>query len=483
MKSPFFFFFLYLAILPAFSQKEEKKYREAFALIEVWLDAQKDFDQLPGLSAIVVEDQQVLWTGAVGLANVEEGVKATPSTLCSICSISKLFTSIAIMKLYEEGKLRLDDHIDELLPTYTLRQQYKASGPITLRTLLTHSSGLPREASFPYWTGPDFLFPTSQEIDTKLSEQQTLYPASTYFQYSNLGLTLLGNIVEKVSGVSFDEYVQQNILKPLGLSNTLSELPEELYGSQLAVGYSALTRKGSREKVNFFQAKGMTPAAGFSSNVLDLGKFASWQLRLREATTMEVLKPATLKYMQRVHWTNPDWKTTWGLGFVVFKGSNGNTWVGHGGSCPGYRSSLQIDLNRKRAFSVMINASGTNPAKYINGMDSILEKMSSSKKGGTTNQNPDLNEYVGYYHSMPWWSEKYISTWNNQLVLLPLPSEQPGTSMTFYRHTQGDVFHRVRDEGTLGEALVFERDKTGAVIRYKTHGNYSNKIKKESGYE
>ena len=462
----------------AFAQEAKKDYTEAFKLVEVWLDAQKDFDRLPGLTAIVVEDQEVLWSGAVGLSNVEKNVKAEASTVCSICSISKLFTSVAIMKLYDEGKLRLDDRVSDLLPAYQLEQKYPESGPITIRTLLTHSSGLPREAAYPYWTGPDFPFPSKAQIDSKLSEQETLYPASTYFQYSNLGLTLLGEIVEEISGVPFDDYVYENILKPLGLTDTRTELPEQMYGSKLAIGYSAVTRSGNREKVNFFQANGIAPAAGFSSNVTDLGKFASWQFRLRDSTITEILKPSTLKYMQNVHWTNPDWKTTWGLGFVVYKGPNGNTWVGHGGSCPGYRSSLQIDLKNKRAFSVMINASGTNPGKYVNGINAIISKVKPSKNDKSTEKKVDLNDFAGYYSPMPWWSEEYISTWDGKLVTLNLPSDKPGNSMTFYKHIEGDVFRRIRDDDALGETLVFERDENGKVIRYQQHGNYSSKIDK-----
>lgn len=478
MKKYYLILFLFLSSSIAFAQETEKDYTEAFKLVEVWLEAQKDFDRLPGLTASVIEDQEVLWSGAVGLSNVEKNVKADPSTVCSICSISKLFTSVAIMKLYDEGKLRLDDRVSDLLPAYDLEQKYPESGPITIRTLLTHSSGLPREAAYPYWTGPDFPFPSKSQIDSKLSEQETLYPASTYFQYSNLGLTLLGEIVEEISGVPFDDYVHENILKPLGLADTRTELPENLYGSELAIGYSAVTRKGTREKVNFFQANGITPAAGFSSNVTDLGKFASWQFRLRDSTITEILKPSTLKYMQNVHWTNPDWKTTWGLGFVVFKGPNGNTWVGHGGSCPGYRSSLQIDLKNKRAFSVMINASGTNPGKYVNGINAIISKVKPSKKEDSAEKKVDLNDFVGYYSPMPWWSEEYISTWDGKLVTLSLPSDKPGNSMTFYKHVEGDVFRRMRDDGELGETMVFERDANGKIIRYRQHGNYSSKMDK-----
>ncbi len=479
MKKYYFTLFLFLSITIAFSQEGKKDYTEAFKLVEVWLEAQKDFDKLPGLTAIVIEDQEVLWSGAFGLANVEKNIKADASTLCSICSISKLFTSVAIMKLYDEGKLRLDDRVSDLLPAYKLEQKYPESGPVTIRSLLTHSSGLPREAGYPYWTGPDFPFPTKAQIDSKLSEQETLYPASTYFQYSNLGLTLLGEIVEEISGIPYDEYVQQNILKPLGLSDTRTELPEQLYGNELAIGYSALTRIGKREKVNFFQANGIKPAAGFSSNVQDLGKFASWQFRLRDTIVTEILKPSTIKYMQNVHWTNPDWKITWGLGFVVYKGADGNTWVGHGGNCPGYRSILQIDLKNKRAYSVMINANGTNPAKYANGINAIINKVNIPKKEEPADDNikkKNLQEFVGYYSPMPWWSEEYISTWDGKLVTLGLPSEKPGESMTFYKHIEGDTFRRIRDDQELGETLIFERNKTGKIIRYKHHGNYSKKI-------
>lgn len=481
MKKYYFTLFLSFSITVGFSQDGKKDYTEAFKLVEVWLEAQKDFDNLPGLTAIVIEDQEVLWSGAVGFANVEKNIKAEVSTLCSICSISKLFTSVAIMKLYDEGKLRLDDQVSDLLPAYNLEQKYPESGPITIRTLLTHSSGLPREAAYPYWTGPDFPFPTKAEIDSKLSEQETLYPASTFFQYSNLGLTLLGEIVEEVTGVPYDEYVQQHILKPLGLSDTRTELPEQLYGTELAIGYSAMTRSRNREKVNFFQANGITPAAGFSSNVQDLGKFASWQLRLRDTTVTEILKPSTIKYMQNVHWTDPDWKTTRGLGFVVYKGEDGNTWVGHGGSCPGYETTLRIDLKNKRAFSVMINANGTNPANYVNGINAILGKVKIPKKETPSDdkiEKKNLQEYVGYYSPMPWWSEVFVSTWNGKLVTLGLPSRNPGDSMTFYKHIEGDTFRRIRDDEELGETLVFERDQNGKIIHFIRHGNYSKKIVK-----
>jgi len=473
MKRSYFTLVFLFIIATGYSQKSETDYSEAFKLIEVWLEAQKDFENLPGISAIIIQDQDVLWSGAYGMANIENNIETEPGTICSICSISKLFTSTAIMKLYDEGKLRLDDRIDDLLPWYNLEQKYPDSGPITIRSILTHSSGLPREANYPYWTGPDFPFPSKEEIKKELINQETLYPASTYFQYSNLGMTLLGEVVEEISGTPYEEFIYNNIIEPLGLEDTRTELPEDLYGSKLAIGYSAVKRDGSRDKVNFFQAYGIKPAAGFSSNVIDLGKFASWQFRLIDSTETEILKPSTLKNMYNVHWMDPDWGTSWGLGYSVSKGPDGSKLVGHGGSCPGYRSQLVLNPATKRAYAVMINAGGTNPSKYINGINAILSKAGKNENDSV---KAGMVEYTGYYSMQPWGAETYISTWEGKLVTMSLPTDSPASAMTFYKHIEGDRFYRIRDNKEHGETLTFQRNKEGKIISYEKHGNYYKKM-------
>lgn len=463
------------------SSDNAKNHDEAFRLIDVWLDAQRDFDRLPGISLAIVEDQETIWTGAYGCANVEDGVPSTPNTIGSICSISKLFTSIAIMKLYDDGKLRLDDRIEDLLPWYNLEQGFADSGPVTVRTMLTHSSGLPREANFPYWIGP-YPFPDREQIIEEMSNQQTLYPSSTYFQYSNLAMTLLGEVIAEVSGVSYDEFVYSNIIEPLGLYDTRTVLPEELYGDQLAYGYSVLLRDGTRLREELFQANGIKAAAGFSSTAVDLASFASWHLRLLDSDTTEILKPATLRYMTNVHYTDPDWERTWGLGYSVRRGSGGTKWVGHGGYCPGYQSILQIHPESKRAYSVIINANGVSPMKYAMGVHDILDQVKAgpgesigTQNSGTPDYNsrPDLSEYTGYYlynHS-----ERYISTWDGQLVMLSLPTDYPAEDMTFFEHSEGDTFYRVRSDGNRGEPLEFHRDSDGNIVHYTLHQMHSVK--------
>ena len=417
----------------------------------------------------------MIYSRAFGMANPEKQTPAQTNTIFSICSISKLFTSVAIMKLWDEGKLRLDDRIKEVLPWFDLQQQYEGSGPITIRSLLTHSSGLPRESEYPYWTAPDFPFPSSDSVRQKLGSQQTLYPAATYFQYSNLGMTLLGEIIEEVSGSEYEDYIRENILQPLNLRDTRTELPEALYGSRLAVGYGSKKRDGTREVVRFFQADGIKAAAGFSSTVEDLARFASWQFRLQENGGREILNASTLRNMQRVHYTDPDWETTWGLGFQISK-MNGATIVGHGGSCPGYRSVLLLNLQEKLAVVVMINASGTNPGHYGQELMALLKKAATDQEDVVT-EKVHFENYSGLYNQQPWWSEVFITPWYEKLAFLGLPSEHPASSLTFYQYVEADTFRRIRDDDTLGEHLIFDMDASGKAVRYWHHSNYYPKIR------
>jgi CubicO group peptidase (beta-lactamase class C family) len=230
-------FVAFLAVPGAVSAQiaGDARVAEALAAARTWLEAERAYEQIPAVSAAVVHDQELLWSGAFGMAHPDRQVPATATTVYSICSISKLFTSVALMQLRDRGLVDLRDPVSKYLPWFQLRQQYAGSAPITVEGILTHSAGLPRESDQPYWSAPDFPFPTRDEVIAGLKNQETLYPAWKYFQYSNLGLTLAGEIVRAVSGMPYDQYVRENVIGPLGLKDTYPEIPEQLRGGQLAV--------------------------------------------------------------------------------------------------------------------------------------------------------------------------------------------------------------------------------------------------------
>jgi CubicO group peptidase (beta-lactamase class C family) len=450
---------------------------QALDLVRVWLEAQRAYDQIPGISASIVHDQQMVWSGGFGYADPARRVAADAQTIYSICSISKLFTSIGVLQLRDAGKLRLDDPVGRHLSWFNIRRPADAP-EITIEGLLTHAAGLPRESDHPYWTGPEFAFPTREQIIERLAKQETLYPAETYFQYSNLGLTLAGEVVAAASGQSYGDYVQRNILDPLGLRSTTSEMPERERGGRLAVGYTAISREGTRIAVPFFAARGIAPAAGYASTVDDLGRFASWHFRLLARGGSEVLRAHTLREMQRVHFVDPDFETTWGLGYSVWRNDN-KTFVGHGGSCPGFRTQLLLKPDEKVATVFMANAQGVNTTAFAQRIYDIVApaiKVAVKDTVKLKPQDPSVTPYVGTYAS-GFAGEIAVVRWEDGLATLGLPTMEPMRGLTKLRKVGEHRFRRIRRDDTLGEEIVFEMGADGKPARMVWHSNNYRRVR------
>jgi CubicO group peptidase (beta-lactamase class C family) len=461
------------------SVTDDIRVKDAFNLAEKWIESQRAYEQIPGLALTFVYKQNVIWRYAVGYSDLDKETPTSTKTIHSICSISKLFTSIALLQLRDQGLIRLDDPVSKYLSWLNIQQAFPKSPPITIRALLTHSSGLPRESDYPYWNAPQFDFPTREKLTEQLGDQKTLYPADRYYQYSNLGLTLAGEIVAEVSGQDYASYINKNIIEPLGLNNTKPEMPEDLHGTRLATGYSAITREGIRNKLPFFQANAITPAAGFSSTADDLALFAVWQLRLLDTGETEVLKANTLREMQRVHWLDSDWKTARGLGFGIYRNED-ITFVGHQGSCPGYRSALMIQPKTEMAVVCMANASGVSVGKFAQGVHRIIaraieETIDSPEAGKTT--DPSFSQFSGTYTFDPWGGEAAVVPWKDGLAIAYFPSDDPPMELTKLKHIEGNKFRRVRKDGDIGEEITFMLDDEGEVVSMKQHSNFWKKIK------
>lgn len=464
--------FILISILFAAGSEEKSDFSQPLQVIAAWLEAQKDYENIPGISAGIVVDQNLIWSDGFGYSDLNSKALATDSTIYSICSISKLFTSIAIMQLRDQGKLDLDDNISEHISWFNIDQIYPQSAPVTIRSLLTHSSGLPKDSDYPYWTDPEFPFPDLEQLKEKLAEQKTLYPASTVYQYSNLGLSLLGEIVAEKSGVSYDDFVYENILKPLKLLDTRPELPESLRRGRLATGYSVESREGLRKELALFQARAIAAAAGFSSSVKDLSKFASWQFKTLNVIEDPVLSGNTLREMQRAHWMEPNGEVTRGLGFQLGKLDN-MTIVGHAGGCPGYRTQLRLIPNKKWAFIVMVNGLGTNTYQYVEGMYHILKSYEKEK---FVENGPEINleDYSGAYYSF-WDGENIMVPWKGKLAIFNLRSPNQKSPVMIMKHVEGDIFIHVRSDERQGEEIRFERNENGEVVRLWLQSQYYNK--------
>ncbi len=444
--------------------------KEALAAYEKWLDGERAFKKIPGIASALVIDQDVIWQGGTGYADWARKTPATPNTLYSICSISKLFTSISTLQLRDQGKLRLDDPVAKHVPWFAPKTAYPADGPITVEGLLTHASGLQREFADTLWVEPNMAFPTIDELKRDVAGREVAYRPEQYFQYSNLGFTMLGAVVEAASGRPYADYVQTNILGPVGLTNTFSEMPAAERGKRLAMGYSGIDRDGNRHPMPFYQTKAMAPAAGYASTALDLAKFASWQFRLLAEGGTTVLSATTLREMQRVHFLDPDWKTTWGLGFEVWRHDD-KTFVGHGGSCPGYRTQLTMKPDEKIATIVMTNTFDTDASGLAQQAYEFLGPAVKEARADTARTiaaaDPALDRYLGTYLSFG--GEMEVIRWQGGLATMQVPSANPVKTITKYRKTGDHTFREIRPDGALGERMTFDLGPDGQPTRARTN--------------
>ncbi len=247
------------------------------------------------------------------------------------------------------------------------------------------------------------------------------------------------------------------------------------YGTRLAQGFGARKRDRTRDLLRPFDARGITPAAGYTSTVEDLAKFASWQFRLLRDGGQEVLRASTLREMQRGQWTDPDGTNTWGLGFGV--GRDGTaTVVGHSGSCPGYIAGLAMIPKTGLAVVVMINANTGENTEQIRQFTRPMRRLMQKGMAVEANASADLDDYAGRYDTQPWASEQIVEPWGKQLAVLELPSDDPAGNMELLRRVDGDLFRRVRGDDTLAEEWAFERDAGSRVVPIRSNGQVASRL-------
>jgi hypothetical protein len=227
-------------------------------------------------------------------------------------------------------------------------------------------------------------------------------------------------------------------------------------------------------------ARGIAPAAGYASSAEDLARFASWQFRVLERKGgEEVLRSNTLREMQRVHWVDPDLETMWGLGFAISK-SEGKVFVGHGGSCPGFRTQLLLKPDEKLATIFMANAQGVNTGEFVQQMYNIvapaIKTASKPKTTEAAQPQADLARYMGTYES-GFAGEIAIVEWEDGLAVLSLPTMDPVRGLTKLKKTGEHRFRRIRKDEALGETLVFELGSEGQAVRIIWNSNQYRRVR------
>jgi CubicO group peptidase (beta-lactamase class C family) len=405
-------------------------------------------ERLPSVSAAVVRHGEVVWAAAVGFADVETDGEATPETQYRIGSITKTFTAVAVMQLAEQGALELDDPLGRHIPE-------AAHGTPTLRRMLAHVSGLQREPAGEIWeTGAS---PTAEELVARLGEAELVLPPQTRHHYSNLAFGLLGEVVARVAGTPYRDYVDARILGPLGLART-TWTPVAPY----AQGYFVEPYANAVRREAQLELGGVAAAGELWSTTADLCRWAAFLAEGRDG----VLAPATVESMWFPHGIfDPDaWTLGWGLGLMLYRDGD-RIFAGHGGAMPGHLAGVVVDRKTKIGAAALTNASSrADPERLARRLAlAAIAALPDAPKEWRPEPGPppELESALGR-----WWSEgsEFLFSWEDgRLRARPAVAKRNADPSVF--EPVGDDVYRTVSGREQGELLRLLRDEQGIVVR------------------
>ena len=440
-------------------------------LFTAWAEGQLRFRGYPGMAVGVVSDQRIVWAKGFGLADVAGKVPMTPQTKVRMASHSKLFTATAIMQLREQGKLHLDDTVSKHLSWFAVTSPRPDDPPITIEELLTHSSGLPREAGA-HWT--TFDFPTTEQLRELMPAREAAFAPEVRWKYSNLAYSVAGLIVEAVSGQKWADYVHREIFQPLGM--TSSSVDKNVGG--LAVGYGRRMPDGSRAVNPFIDARGMAAATGVTSTVEDMARFVSAQFRNGPRGGAQILSTGSLREMHRVRVLENNWTQGNAIGFAVRK-TGDKVYVSHGGSYPGYQTNTLLWPEGKVGVIVLTNADDSNPGamatELMNTVGQAVAKAATWPPA-TTTWDPSWSRFAGLYRGRG--GDVRVVELNKRLVIVPATSTNLD-NLTRLEPIGNGQFRYVAPVGggPVGEIVRFV-EANGRVTRMVTGDSYVERVQR-----
>jgi CubicO group peptidase (beta-lactamase class C family) len=408
-------------------------------------DAQRRW-RTPSLSVGLARDGELAWSSHVGLSRLEPPTPPHDDTQVMIGSITKTFTALLVMQLRDEGRLGLDDPLGAWLPD-------SRHAGLTVRRLLSHTSGLQREPVGRIWETLDA--PDVDRLLHELEDAEQVLPPHLAFHYSNLAFALLGQVVERLVGRPWEEVLRDRILEPLGMTRT-GLVPEDdhAYGFQVDPFAGTATREPQLE------LRATVALGGLWSTVADMTRYAAFLAQphpsvLRAETLDEMCRPVVMIDLE-------SWKSGYGLGYELVR-SGDRVHVGHRGAMPGFLSGLRV--NRQRGVGVFVVATSTAGAEpgplATRLLDRALDALPRVRPAWVPERpRPDLDELLG-----SWWSE------GEELVLEIREGElwmrvAAGTPLDDTRFArEDDATFRAVEGRERGERLELVRDAEGALTR------------------
>jgi CubicO group peptidase (beta-lactamase class C family) len=423
----------------------------AIDYIPAWIELQLRASGQPGCVVAIASKDRIVLEQAFGVADLATGEKLTPRHRFRVASHSKSFTAAGVMKLREQGRLKLDDAVGDYVAglNSTIAQT-------TIGQILSHSAGITRDGRDCGHYDGRRPYPNAQEVRSDLASDPIIEPNSR-FKYSNHGFALLGLLIEAIASEPFSAWIKREIIDAVGLKETTPDMPIPK-ATPFARGHSAKLLLG--ERMIFpgdYTENAIAPAGGFVATASDLCRYFA---QLSPRAKKSVLSAPSRREMTRKHWRNAHTagEEYYGLG-IISGALDGWDWFGHSGGLPGYISRTAVLPEQNVTIAVLTNVSNGWAGPWVDGSIHILREF--SQRGPPTRK---VRGWTGR-----WWSRDdpadFIPLGNKVIVANP-QAWNPFLNATEIEVTSRDKGRVSLDNGygDHGESIVRRRNKSGKVV-------------------
>jgi CubicO group peptidase (beta-lactamase class C family) len=445
--------------LPTFSKDVA---REAAPAIESWLAYQRRYLRTPGVQAAVRVGDEVILSVALGDSDEVLGTPLRTDHLFRIASHSKTFTATSILQLVEQGKVRLDDPIEQYVDELTGGEL----GPVTVRELLGHQGGVIRDGiDKDYWQLMD-PFPDRAALVELCLANGRIFQPNEHFKYTNIGYSLLGLVIESASGLSYGDYIDANIVSRLELPNTGAEWDPERAGEYAAGHTGLLDGADARETIPHVDTRAMAAATGFYSTAEDLTRYGAAHF----FGAGELVSDASKRLLQRdesLVKAHGKELGRYGLGLDITTIGDRRL-VGHSGGYPGHITRTFIDPEDQLVVSVLTNCIGGPAGPLATGVVKLLNLAANPPASTPTEAEIDLSRFCGDYANLM--GVISVALLGGRLVAFfpaaPDPTESYEELEVIDENTLSVV--PAAGFGSIGETVGYSWDADGqpAVVRY-----------------
>jgi CubicO group peptidase (beta-lactamase class C family) len=363
-----------------------------------WSDLKAKLDSLrleydvPGFAVALVSGDAVIWTGCVGVTDYSTDMPVTDSILFRMGSVAKSLVSVAVMRMIQESRFGLDTPLDSLIPEIVINNPWATTDPIRVVHLLEHTSGMEDLHHWEYFnTRHDPNIPTLDYLEMSVNTRQLMWRPGTRMAYSSHGYAVLRYLIEKVSGVTFEEYMNDSILKPLGMSDSRFGLPADervRLAQGYAGGYEAFTWLPKYKRSLYSSIRDMAKFTCLFSSRGQEGE--QW---LTESTIARMEKPFTSTAAKA------GLAIGYGLGLRT-RFMDGLKYLGHSGNIPGYTSIFAYYPEHGVGYAMLMNTSSTRAFTPVRHQiqEFLLPNVSPVEPPSPALGTEDLRQYTGYYH-------------------------------------------------------------------------------------